>query len=442
MTVSRHTLIQWTEEAKTSLNKASDLCQTAEVLISNLINKLVVELLENLDLIDDKHNQFKMVNNLIENYIIFLHDKVYNDGIGKYDTDYKRLTRVQQDFNQIIDQLDNVEVPSFLIQDMDHQALLKTFISLDEIEVLFDNINTHNDNMTKLHRFMDKSFRETVEEPFDKVINRRFQKFGKNYETLITSHRLNNELIQTILEENESLGQELVSLLQMLTNHYDQCLLGLNQFDNTDAESDINYEVLEQDALESVTVLKDLKSIYDIIINNEIRGKKILQTLESLVDKIKSQITDLDKMYNRFKSTNLFQIIIFLNKYHEMNQKLNLDNYHHIIDQLIYYYRNFLLVFKTKYLAEYHHQQFTYPKQFLDKLNKFLNEELYQFQQDERQRRVNWLNKYGEFIPKQFKLPGESQPSVVQVITEGLTEDDTSNVFKEKQLLDLIKSYK
>ncbi|EGV62272.1 autophagy protein 17 [Yamadazyma tenuis] len=445
---SRDNLIECRDHAKKALNEARELCNTANTSISNLINKLVVELSDHLEHIDAKYKQFQMVNDLIANYIAFLNDKVHNDCIGKYNVEYAKLQQVMQEFNEIIDSLDKVKVPEFLIQEsstndlsLEQGVSLKHFISVDEIELLFGNISIHHENMTKLHEFMDKSFRETAQLPFNKVINKRFQQMFKTHDDLMTFQSMNNDGIQSILKENESLEQELVSLLQMLTNHYDQCMVGLNEFGKSSLH--INYDVLAQDSEESVSVLKDLRSIYDIIINNEIRGKKIVKSFETYTDKLMGQIKDLDKIYNKFKSTNLFQIIIFLNKYHEINGKLDLTNYHHIIDQLIYYYRNFLSIYKNKYLVEFHHQQFTYPRQFLTKLNRFLNDELYQFHQNERDRRINWLTKYGEFIPKQFKLPGDKQPSVVQVITEGLNDNDdneANGVFMEKQLLDLIKS--
>ena len=71
-------------------------------------------------------------------------------------------------------------------------------------------------------------------------------------------------------------------------------------------------------------------------------------------------------------------------------------------------------------------------------------------QQEEYERRRNWLARYGEFIPTEFKLPGElNQPSIIQVVTEGLDDvqkDYNDGKFNETaeeiNLSDLIKTMK
>lgn len=70
-------------------------------------------------------------------------------------------------------------------------------------------------------------------------------------------------------------------------------------------------------------------------------------------------------------------------------------------------------------------------------------------QLEESNHRKAWLAKYGEFIPREFKLPGEDEmPTVMQVITEGLEhiqkgdEVEKFNDGEEKNLLDLIRSFR
>ena len=123
--------------------------------------------------------------------------------------------------------------------------------------------------------------------------------------------------------------------------------------------------------------------------------------------------------------------------------------YSETIEQLVYHYSQFIDIFETKYLTELHHEEFIYPRKFLKRIDGFLNEELYRMQLEETNRRRSWLAKYGEFIPREFKLPGEDEmPTVVQVITEGLEriqKQDGIEKFNdgaEKQLLDLIRSLK
>lgn len=454
MTISRYELEQWTKKAHSILQNAKELCSTAETLlqlIQNEWNKTV----DNFNRITEELSIIKSLHSLIQNYIDFMKNKIEMDILTQYDKKYGRLKHTMKEFDDILKELEYTSVPKILIDpdylgEMDNdddQLLLKSFISMEEIDLLTANIEIYNNNMKKLHNFMNGSLKETIITPFNQVLMKKYSKLISKYDEIYLQYNQKVNTINTIIKENTSLEQELVKLLQMLTNHYDQCELGLKSYD---PQNEQDYEILRNDSMEVEEVIKDVKSMYDIIINNEIRSKKILQILDPNLDRLINQINELMNLYNKFKSTNLFQLIIFLLKYHELlmmssTKSLNnpLDNYLHIFTQLINHYKHFSSIFKTKYLIELHHQQFTYPRKFLHKLNHFLNNELYNFQHDELLRRQHWLSKYGEFIPKQFKLPGDNQPSIVQVVTEGLENYDNPDdeVYQEKQLLDLIKSF-
>ncbi|KAF6070411.1 Autophagy protein Apg17 family protein [Candida albicans] len=120
--------------------------------------------------------------------------------------------------------------------------------------------------------------------------------------------------------------------------------------------------------------------------------------------------------------------------------------YTQTLQELTEHYVKFINIYKTKYLAELHHQQFTYPRKFLKKLTEFLNEDIYRIQIEESERRRQWTSRYGEFIPSEFKLPGEHElPVIVQIITEGLEyiqkedgQEEEPNIGNEKELMDMI----
>lgn len=454
MSIDKYQIERWTSRAQNLLKEAKELCSTAETLLQLTQNELN-HTIQNFTNITEELGIIKSLHGLILNYIEFITHKVEGDILAQYNKKYARLSSTMSQFNEILQDLDNTIVPKDLIDpehgheydDLD-TLLLKSFISMDEIDLLTTNIEIYHGNMNKLHSFMNGSLRETIITPFHQVLLKRYSKLIHQYDETYLQYNQKVNTINTIIKENSSLEQELVKLLQMLTNHYDQCIMGLNHYDPANNQ---DYEILENDSLEVEEVMKDIKSMYDIIINNEIRSKKILQVLNPQLQKLIDQLNELMNLHNRFKSTNLFQLIIFLLKYNELLkissiESLNdpLDNYLHVFNQLINHYKHFSSIFKTKYLIELHHQQFTYPRKFLHKLNHFLNNELYNFQHEELLRRQQWLNKYGEFIPKQFKLPGENQPSVVQVITEGLENYDNPDdeVYQEKQLLDTIKGFK
>lgn len=445
MNITKDIVQVWTNKAQDTLKQAQELCSTTEKLLQSITHQLSTNLPKKLEEIDVKYHEIKRLNNIIFHYISFVQDKVDKQIIEGYNEKYKKLKGQLQDLEDILSQLTLTSVPSILIESDDHRKseyLLKDFISTDEIILLVENIEIYNNNMEQMHKFMNDSFHETVLSPFNNVISKKYNKMANMYDEITVENSMNSNLVITILKENSSLEHELVSILQMLTNHYDQCIMGLKSFETA---NNINFEVLRDDSLEVSEVLKDLKSICDIIVNNEIRSKKFVTSILTKIDNMIDMMTDLNSIYAKFKSTNLFQLIIFLSKYDELLKISSietvdhpLDAYLEILQQLIYHYQQFLTVFKSKYLVELHHQQFTYPRKFLNKLNTFLNEELYNFQQEERTRRKQWLNKYGDFIPKQFKLPGEIQPSIVQVITEGIQDD---SVKQEKEILDIIKHF-
>ncbi|CAH6718326.1 autophagy-related protein 17 [[Candida] jaroonii] len=444
MSITREIVEQWTDKAQFTLRQAQELCSSTEKSLAAVNRQLSENLPKKLTENDNKLHDLRNLQDLITNYINFIRVKISEDTIKVYDHKYQRLQPCLAELNDVMDQLAGTKVPSILIDsnyNIKEEASLKDLTSTDEIDVLLANIDIYHSNMLKMHKFMNDSFTETIVIPFNNVITKKFNRITKLHNELIIENSQNSGLLSQVLKENNSLEGELVSILEMLTNHYDQCVLGLNSFNNS---TSVDLEVLQNDSLEVPEVLKDLKSVCDVIVNNEIRSKRIISSIFNKSDELGEYIDDLNKVHGKFKSTNLFQLIVFLSKYDDFvksspieSTEHPLDNYFHVITQLTYHYRQFLSIFKTKYLVELHHQQFTFPRKFMAKLNKFLNEELYEFQQEEKERRDHWLKKYGDFIPKQFILPGDNQPSVVQVITEGV--DD--NVQQEKQLLDVIRNF-
>lgn len=81
-----------------------------------------------------------------------------------------------------------------------------------------------------------------------------------------------NSFMGTILQENQALENELVSILEMQTNHFDQCMKAVELVSSGNG-CDMNLDVLKNDAQELPEVFKELTTIYDIILRNEERSK-------------------------------------------------------------------------------------------------------------------------------------------------------------------------
>ena len=103
------------------------------------------------------------------------------------------------------------------------------------------------------------------------------------------------------------------------------------------------------------------------------------------------------EMFREFK-VNLYPKYLILIA--EIEEKLNtcsIDStdddkspcevYSETLQELTSHYVQFINVYKTKYLIELHHEQYTYPRKFLKRLTEFLYEDVYGIQLEEAERR-------------------------------------------------------
>lgn len=251
----------------------------------------------------------------------------------------------------------------------------------------------------------------------------------------------------------------------MQTNHFDQCMKAVELVSSGGKNDAINLEVLQSDAYELPEVFKELTTVYDIILQNEERSRKFITTNKSNIESVSRHINNELAAFREFKVHIFPKCLIPLDTF---EKKLNVcsiepydenkspcEIYSETLQELTSHYIQFINVYKTKYLTELHHQQYTYPRKFLRKLTEFLYEDIHEIQLEEAERRRRWMSKYGQFIPSEFKLPGESDlPMVVQIITEGLEriqkEQDGNAVTEgrevitqdEKKLIEMLKGAK
>lgn len=474
--VKREKVQEWADQALSTLEKARALCTEAQSLLHITAYLLITQLPEKLKfskfLVDALTQQHKVIKKMIDS----TKKKVEID-IDSFNN--KLNDELKPSLNQldnIILQLQYTKIPSFLIEEsLQNEAFaghstLSEFISVDAISLLKNNIAIYESNGQKLLQLTNSSLNDEVLIYYDHVILKEYNKAVKGYENIETMQlgtqalALNpffesNESMKTLIKENTSLENELVAILEMLTKHYDQCLQGLSLLEGNPDEVQVNFDVLQVDALELPDVLKELTTIYNVILENESRGKHVIQSSLPQIDSVIATCQDLLQSFRLFKNNNLAKVMILSLAVDDKLLKCSIDDdsnrhpievYTETINQLTYHYSQFLEVYKSKYLNELHYEKYVYPRKFLKKLTLFLNEELHQMQKEETERRKKWLSLYGDFIPKEFKLPGEvNQPAIVQVITEGLEEIDKesinespSDTDEELKLLKLISSNK
>lgn len=460
----------WTEDAFKTLERAKQLSSLAQAVLESTDHILRDQLPNRLHTAETLMNQVKNQHANITALVEHLRSKVQDSIIRTYTSAVdKQLVPALSGLDKALKLLDHTQVPLHLITDSEtgvDSHKLSDFVSHDVIDKLRANISVHRNNCQKAIDLLESQLDNLLDTAHKN--NTKFSRCTKIYDSQVVSvqmimryalapvslPRANSNIVKTILKENASLEQELVSLLEMLTNHYDQCVLAQSLL-REEADSKMDYEVLHNDALELPSVLKEFGGIHDIIMNNESRAAKFVDQKLPHIEDVATQCEELILSYNRFKSEDVVQFVLLVLKCEEIFRQNSVDMksvsgkhtveiYSDVVNQLTYHYTQFHTIYQLKYLTELHYEQFVYPRKYLKLLNDFLNQNLLQIEEEERQRRHHWLQKYGNFIPKDFVLPGEyNQPTVVQVVSEGLDSIQSSTAQDEEdRLLELIKAHR
>lgn len=439
----------WTNEAHATLQKARGLCTEAQNLLQNPLYQLTVLLPEKIQYLTFLTKTLTAEYQKLSKLVDYAKGKVSGDK-EQY---YSQLQEVEPTMNRlenILLQLQYTKIPSYLIEetlvnDKREFLTLEEFILMDAITLLKKNIAIYKANGQKLYGLVDDKLQQVTSEFGD--ISKQYSRIMKDFDSVQLVQNSQSK-INTLISGNSSLEYELVTLLAMLTNHYDQCVKAGELLSR--GTDQIELEVLQNDALELPQVLKEVHTIYNVILENEARGNQIIKGSMPVIESVIASSIDQLKLYEQFRTETLARLMVLSFSVEEHLQKASIEDelqrrhpfevYTETINQLTYHYTRFLEIYKTNYLNELHYEKFVYPRKFLNKLNHFLNEELSQFQQEEHQRRKKWLAQYGDFIPKEFKLPGEfNQPAVVQVITEGLESLDQKSPSDSDEEISLLK---
>ncbi|KAG2732052.1 hypothetical protein G9P44_004469 [Scheffersomyces stipitis] len=480
-TVDRATVTAWAKQAQSTLEKAQTLCTNAQTSLhatSYQLTSHLPDLLEEANVLyESLKTQHELLAKISESLRRSTRDQLLNTLEKQQST---LLQPALNNLDDIVGHLSATIVPSFLIEvngedgkeifekDEAENRTLADFISTDSINLLRRNIQIYTNNHEKIRQLLNNKLQDVILSPFHEIGSKKFNKTVKLYEEItplqlklkaITSNIApldSSNVVATLLKENAALENELVSILEMLTNHYDQCTQGV-QILYSGGSQQVNLEILKNDAQELPDVLKELHTVYDIIVNNEARAQKFINAHSPSIEVVIATMKDQLSFYRSFKSKNIPEIMVLFTVCEEILMKSPIEDpggpeqtpiekFTDTVNQLVYHYTQFLNVFKSQYLRELHHEQFSYPRKFLSKLTNFLNDELYKMQIEEKERRRAWLTKYGDFIPKEFRLPGEyNQPVITQVVTEGLEDvqkegaDAERHITQEKELLELLR---
>ncbi|CAI5758910.1 unnamed protein product [Candida verbasci] len=453
--ISKEVVSQWCKDAQLTLNEAKLLCSNAQSSLHEQYQELTIYLPDKFEaieyLIRSYTNQLEKIKSQVDVLNKSIYEKVEIGIISKFQT---ILDPSLKNLNDVLSQSKEIDVPNFILEEpSEMQHNLSDFVSISSINLLIENIGIYKNNSTKLKDLLKTSFKDRALVSFD-----NFQKVHvhilEEYAQLAPIINEAKSKVTKLLEENQSVETELVQFLQMLTNHYQQCEKALDLMSSN--EEDLNLEVLANDVQELPQVIKDLKST----IQENQNSFTSFQSSYTSIDLLKSEIMEELTNFRNFKTKNLPFFITLFDSVLQYLQKSSLeeteqsqspiDGYSQLLNRLTFHYTQFINIYKTKYLKELHHQQYSYPRKFLKRITDFLDGEIYRIQLEEINHRKSWILKYGEFLPKEFKLPGESElPSVVQVVTEGLEyiqyEDGVEKEFnqgEEKFLLDLIKKEK
>lgn len=470
-------VLAWKADAKRTLERGQQLSSWANDNLQQaafVLNKQLLELIKDAStqleaaktrkthLLSQVDNVRRTISEYINTYNLSIQNKLKPE-----------LLRLEL----VLKSLETIEVPSFLIpSEKGTVHHLSDFVSWLELDLLRENIDIHQENIAKVFAILLKEVADlkkdfasgsskhshTVKLYDSKVAE---VKVLMNEATSKTPPKNRSNIIHTILKENKSLENELASVLKMLTNHYDQCCLAVEWNSTADEES---LRVLQEDSMELPSVLKEVEAIHDIIENNCARAEQFVQQRIPSVNQVLNECEEWIEWCITFENERIVHaLLLFIScKSITLNSSLDLEDDHNnggnenehksfmrnspieeyagVLEQLCRHYEQFKSVYQTHYLTELHHEQFVYPRQFLKQLDNYLNVQLRKLDDEERERRRAWLQKYGEYIPRLFYLPGEhEQPQVVQVLSEGLDEvESESSQESEAQLLELIKRFR
>lgn len=459
MPISRTQVSSWAEEAILMLETARERCTRAQKLLHSTASQLATHLPEQLNVASEVVSKMRSEQQILALLVEETKKQARNCdveiAIPEYDTLLgPSLTKLEE----VISLLKETSIPGFLIEGTSAYSTLHDFISVAPIAALQANIAVYHENCTKLQELLRSHLHifASAYQALLKKYNRINSEFDDIAPMLLGARQGfdASNFVSTILKENTTLEHELVSILEMLTNHCDQCVQAKALFDdNQDAGRHVDLEVLANDVHELPEVFKDLNSVCEIIENNELRGLKYLNTNLPRVDTVIALASEVLGDFAAIKKTHIARLIELCERSNEVASACSMDRssqedtrtpvriYAETVDLLRYHYQMFLDIYTKEYLQELHFERYEYPRRFLSKLRGLLNDELYEMQSSERERRRLWLEKYGDFIPKELRLPGtSSQPQVIQVITDGLegVQVDESEGDEEHRLLELM----
>lgn len=465
MSISKDEVKAWRDNALKKLEWARELSTLAQAVLestSHVLGDLLPKRLQiaesNIDQVKDQHAN---ITPLFEHLRVKIADATVS---GFQSCVEKLLVPALDALAKVLGELRTTKVPPFLVAPEERKDYrhLSDFLALSEIELLQNNIAIYTENCTKVLLLL-KDLLQDLTHKWHKNSS-TYNKATRVYNSqvvdvqLMVRHALmptspprhESNFVRAVLKENLALEQQLAGLLEMLTNHYDQCVLAVSTYDDS-SQNQVNYEVLHNDTLELPSVLKEFSAIYDVIMNNETRAAKFVDEKLPHIDSVISLSTDLLEEYRSFKEEEMVRLVLLFLRCEEvlrtnslnvksLSYKQTIDAYVDVLSQLTFHYTSFQKIYHSEYLKELYYEQYIYPRKFLQLLNDFLNGQLLHIEEDERERHRDWLRKFGDFIPKQLILPGEyNQPSVVQVISEGLDEIQSPSADKnEARLLSLM----
>ena len=233
-TVTQDEVIKWSREAQSTLEKTQKICTDAQSLMQKTAQELTILIPDKLQAIEflfkSYREQYDSILKQIETTKIYLHtniDKVFNDIKDLLDPSLARL-------NNILLELKKTRVPSIVVEGTSEGKTLFDFTSIQSINLLKENIGIFKSNCSKIKNLLDLEVKEKLNIEQDRM-NSRWNKSVKMYDLIAPLqlelraliHGASNEsnsFMGTILRENQALENELVSILEMQTNHFDQCM--------------------------------------------------------------------------------------------------------------------------------------------------------------------------------------------------------------------------
>lgn len=405
-------LKDWTDDALSCLKEAEGICGSANselVKINQVLSKRDNLLLKLTFLFDASRQQIRLLAILKDSLV-----KIVKNYKTKNHSWRTKITRDCELLRSVLDTLHKIELePSFRSTQGNKALSLYHFVSDDKIDELFNGVDDILRESTDLYG------RDEIDNNLADI-SREIEGYGKELEVRYAEFILNevpdtpskgnkknsanhDNIITKLITSNNELETDMASLLESLTNHFDQCKKGQDLLSKPHSEDQKRelLQVLENDSLELPYVINILNQDYQSLKTNCSHLQSITNKFSIFYNNFTAQFMVRLKLFGEVKLQQGLNIItkkaqrveILLEKAFEYEQS---------VVGLIDYYTNFVSSYRSLILEIERRRKIN--DQVEAAVSRF-RKELQSIEEKERTNREDFLIQHADYLPQDIISP-------------------------------------